>query len=86
VSDFRLERELLDALRWHADMAIENYEGESVWLKQVEAYVVQWKDLTPEEQKRDTSRSDVHVPRHITDCCLTSDPCERHATMNQDRP
>ena len=28
-------QDILDALRWRADMIITNYEGERVWLKQI---------------------------------------------------
>ena len=63
---------LLEALRWKEDMQIVNDFDEHVWLKPL--FV---------NEKYETVSPETPGARRIgiTDCCLVSDPCERHRNM-----
>lgn len=69
---------ILEDLRWKPDQAIINYEGESVWLKQVRHPPIVLKGFYGPS-------GGWHPPlvmwAHLVDCCYTASPCERHGEM-----
>lgn len=69
---------MLEDMRWKADQAIINHEGESVWLKQetlAEPIVLRGYHCP----LRGRWIEPITMTGYLTDCCFTADPCERHA-------